>query len=151
MTSKNSRASADAETSAALPTPNVLADLPRQQMALLAQSASALLRASEAMRKVQQQAAQRATAQHEQAAQRLRAPCDFNELLAIHGELLRFNWQEATQYWQQMAGAALKVQADLVGSTGQALDSGGEPTLDALQKAFEASLNGSATGAGAPH
>lgn len=145
MTAKTTRNSTASEAAGAALAPlNLLADLPRRQMALITQSASALLRASEAMRKVQEQAAHRASAQHEEAAERLRAPCDFNELMAIQAELLRFNLQEAAQYWQQLANAALKVQVDLVGSAGQALDPGGEPTLDSLQRAFEASLDGGA-------
>lgn len=152
MTAKTSHsASPKQSASASLARLGFLADLPRQQMALMTQSASAWLRASETVRKVQQQAAHRASAQHLEAAERLRGPCDFNELMAIQTELLRFNPQEVAQYWQQIANAALKVQADLVGSASQTLHAGGEPTLDSLQRAFEASLNGAATGASAPH
>jgi hypothetical protein len=153
MTAKTSRSSSSTESSdaASFTSLGLLADLPRQQMALMTQSATALLRASESVRKVQQQTAHRATAQHQEIAERLRAPCDFNELLTIQSELLRFNIQEATQYWQQIVTAALKAQADLVGTAGQALDPGGEPTLDSLQRVFEASLNGSAASGTAAH
>jgi Phasin protein len=153
MTAKTSRsASSEATTPASTPPLGLLADLPRQQMALITQSASALMRASESVRKVQQQAAHRASAQHQQVAERLRGPCDFNELMAIQSELLRFNMQEAAQYWQQIATAAFRAQADLVGTAGQALEAGaGEPTLDSLQKAFEASLNSSASSASSTH
>jgi hypothetical protein len=152
MTAKTSRStSTETSDSASLAPLGMLADLPRQQMALMTQSASALLRASESVRKVQQQAAHRASAQHQEIAERLRAPCDFNELMSIQGELLRFNIQEATQYWQQIVTATLKAQADLVGTAGQALDPGGEPTLDSLQRVFEASLNGAAATGSAAH
>jgi phasin protein len=153
MTTKTSRGTSGETTASVSATPlGLLADLPRQQMALITQSASALLRASESVRKVQQQAAHRASAQHQEIAERLRAPCDFSELMAIQTELLRFNVQEAAQYWQQIATAAFKAQADLVGTAGQALEaSGDEPTLDSLQRAFEASLNGSASTAGPSH
>jgi hypothetical protein len=153
MTAKTARTSSTEETtvSATLAPLNLLADLPRQQMALITQSTSALLRASESMRKVQQQAAHRAFTQHEQASERLRAPCDFNELMTIQSELLRFNMQEAAQYWQQIASAALRIPVELAGSASQVMASGSEPTLESLQKAFEASLNGAANGATAPH
>jgi Phasin protein. len=152
MTAKTSRnAGTDNAAGAVLAPLNFLADLPRQQMALLTRSAVALLRASETVRKVQQQAAHRASTQHQEAAERLRAPCDFNELLTVQAELLRFNMQEAAQYWQQMAGAALKVQMDLVGSAGEVLEAGSEPTLDSLQKAFAASLDGGTTQATTAH
>jgi hypothetical protein len=153
MTAKTSRTAATEDAANATLAPlNFLADLPRQQLALMTQSATALLRASESMRKVQQQAAHRASAQHEQAAERLRAPCDFNELMTIQSELLRFNLQEAVQYWQQIASAALKIPVELAGSASQILETAGsDPTLDSLQKAFEASLNGAATGMGTAH
>ena len=153
MTAKTSRStSGETTTSAAMAPLGVLADLPRQQMAFITQSASALMRASESVRKVQQEAARRASAQHQEVAERLRAPCDLNELMALQTELLRFNLQEAAQYWQQIATAAFRAQADLVGTAGRALDTGGgEPTLDSLQRAFEASLSGGAGGASAAH
>ena len=152
MTAKTSRgATSETATAASFAPLAVFSDLPRQQMALMTQSASAMLRASESVRKVQQQAAHRASLQHQEMAERLRAPCDFSELMAIQAELLRFNLQEAAQYWQQITTAALKAQADLVGSAGQALAAEGEPTLDTLQRVFEASLNGTAAGSGAAH
>ena len=82
---------------------NMLADLPRRQLALLTQSTSALL--------------------------------------SMQAELFRFGLQ-AAQYWQQLATAGLKVQADLVKTAGQGeLESAPEPTLDSLQRAFEATLD----------
>jgi hypothetical protein len=144
MSSKDSRsASTDDDTGSAVLAPlNLLADLPRRQLALLSQQASAVFRASEAVRKIQQQAAHRASVHHDEVTERLRAPCDFNELLAIQAELMRFNMQEAAQYWQQVTSAALRTQADLVSTAGEMLDSGSEPSLDSLQRAFAASLNG---------
>lgn len=148
MTSRNPRASAT-DGNGALPAPlTLLADLPRRQMALATQSASALLRGSEALRKIQQQAAHRASVHHEEAVERLREPCDFNDLLSIQADLLRFNLQEMTQYWQQVASAALKVQVDMVGTAGHAADNGPDPALDLLQRAFAESLD---SGAQAPH
>lgn len=147
MTSRNSRATAT-DDSGALPAPlALLADLPRRQMALATQSASALFRGSEALRKIQQQAAHRASVHHEEAVERLREPCDFNDLLSIQADLLRFNLQEMTQYWQQVASAALKVQVDMVGTAGEAADNGPDPTLDLLQRAFAESLNSGAQAA----
>ncbi len=39
----------------------------------------------------------------------------------------------------------LKLQSEMISGAGQVLDPGTEPTLDALQRAFAATLNGSAT------
>lgn len=148
MTSKT-RSTTSPETGNAMLAPmNYLADLPRKQLALMTQSTSALFRGSEAMRKIQQQTAHRAAAHQDEVRERLRSPCDLAELLSIQGELMRFNLQEAAQYWQQLTDAALKVQADLVSRVAE--DAQGEPTLDSLQRAFQASLSAGA-GATAAH
>jgi hypothetical protein len=148
MTSKT-RSTTSPETGNAMLAPmNYLADLPRKQLALMTQSTSALFRGSEAMRKIQQQTAHRAAAHQDEVRERLRSPCDLAELLSIQGELMRFNLQEAAQYWQQLTDAALKVQADVVSRVAE--DAQGEPTLDSLQRAFQASLSAGA-GATAAH
>ena len=152
MSTRNSRADGDTpNTAAALAPLNFMADLPRRQLALMNRSFSVLYRSSEALRKVQQQAAHRATARHEQAAERLRGQCDFAELMSIQTELLRSGLEEAAQYWQQLASAVLKVQVEMAGTTSEVLDSGSEPTLEALQQAFEASLNGAGNAAPTAH
>ena len=152
MASKTRSNHTSPETGNAMTAPmtpmNYLADLPRKQLALMTQSASALFRGSEAMRKIQQQAAHRAALHQDEVTERLHAPCDFSELLAIQGELLRFNLQEAAQYWQQLTDAALKVQADVVSRVAE--DAQAEPTLDSLQRAFQASLS-AGTGSTAAH
>jgi hypothetical protein len=126
----------------------VWADLPRRQLALMTHSATALFRGSQELRRIQQEAALRATQHHEEAAERLREPCDFSDLVALQAELVRFNLQEAANYWNQLANAAFKLQADMVSSAGEAVMEGAsEPTLESLQRAFEATLNG--TGAAA--
>lgn len=142
MSSRNARSADDAQAAAWSPL-NILADLPRKQLELMARSATVAYRGSETLRKVQQQAAHRASVHHEEVAQKLRAPCDLSDVWAIQADLLRFNMQEAAHYWQQMASTALKIQVDLVGSAGEALDTGTEPSLEALQQAFAASLDGS--------
>lgn len=145
MTSSNTRSTSADDAQATAWTPmNMLADLPRKQLELLTRSTTALLRGSEAMRKVQQQVAHRALLHHEEATEKLHGPCDLGEVWAVQLDLLRFNVQEAAQYWQQLAGAALKVQVEMVGSAGEALDTGSEPSLEALQQAFAASLDGGA-------
>jgi hypothetical protein len=152
MSTRNPRATtAEEQQNAVLAPLNMLADLPRRQMALAAQSTSAVLRASESLRKVQQQAAHRALLQHEEVAERLRGPCDFNELLSIQAELLRFNMQTAAEYWQQVMTAALKAQSEVVSSAGEVLDAGGEPTLYTLQRAFADSLHGTSAEASSTH
>jgi hypothetical protein len=111
-------------TAAALAPWNLLSDLGRQQFALATESACAMFRGSEAMRKVQQEAAHHSSEHHEAAAQKLRGPCAPAELLAIQSDLLRFDMQEAAQYWQQMADAALKAQLEMMGCASQMFNAG---------------------------
>lgn len=165
MSTRNSRGASDATTGSddnGSPSPlkmmtdsasplKMMADLPQRQLAMLSQSASAWYRGSEAVRQIQQQAAKRASLQHEQAAQRLRGSRDFGELMAVQADLLRFNLQESAHYWQQMATALLKAQSEMISGAGAILDPGTEPTLDALQRAFAETLNGGASAEGATH
>jgi hypothetical protein len=153
MTSRNPRSNStgDVQQATAWTPLNILADLPRKQLELMTRSATAVYRGSEAMRKIQQQAAHRASAHHEEAAEKLRGHCDLSEVFAIQADLLRFNLQEAASYWRQLASTALKVQVEMVGSAGEVLDTGSEPSLEALQQAFAASLRGSADATAARH
>jgi len=154
MTAKPSRSASVGDAATDISTaPNLLTDLPRRQMALLSQSASAIYRGSEAVRQIQQQAAQRAAEHHQEAMEKLRGTRDFNEVMAIQAELLRYNLQESAQYWQQLTSAVLKLQAEMISGAGQMDDPGAEPTLGGLQRAFAATLNGEAPEAAeaAPH
>jgi hypothetical protein len=117
------------------------ADLPRRQLALMTYSATALFRGSQEVRRIQQETARRAMEHHEQAAERLSEPCDFSDLVALQAELVRFNVHEVAHYWSQLANAALKLQADMVTSAGEAVMEGAsEPSLESLQRAFAATL-----------
>jgi hypothetical protein len=147
MTVKGSRANPARQNTESQFTPaNFLTELPRRQLALMAQSASALLRGSQELRQIQQEAAQRATEHFEEAIARLRSDCDYNDLLAVQAELLRFNVQETAQFWQQLATAGMKMQAEMVSSAREAaLEGGGDATFDSLQRVFAATLNGSGT------
>jgi len=108
---------------------NLLADLGRQQLALATESACAMFRGSEAMRKIQQQAAQQASEHHQAVAQKLRGPCEPTDLLAIQSDLLRFNLQGAALYWQQLGVATLKTQVEMMSCASQmrATESASEP------------------------
>lgn len=125
---------------------NLLANLGRLQFALMADSASAMFRGAEAIRKVQQQAAHQASAHHEAAAQKLRDPREPAELLAIESDLLRFDMQEAAHYWQQIATAMMKAQLEMMGCTSHLLGSsagdGFKPAIEAWQASLSASLDG---------
>ena len=148
MSTRSSRAGGARSSSAEFANPLAAwADLPRRQLALMTHSATAVFRVSQELRRIQQEAAARATQHHEEAAQRLAQPCDFSDLMAVQAELVNFNLQEAANYWNQLATAALKLQADVAGSVGEAvMDGASEPTLESLQRAFEQTLHGSFDG-----
>lgn len=152
MASKNSRASAPGAAASNTPM-NVWSELPRRQMALMSQSAAAIYRGSQAMRQLQQDAAQRALANQQQVTQRLLEPLDPAALMQLQTDLLRFHFQEGMQYWQQLAATAVKVQQDMVSGAAEVMDTGAEPSLDVLQRVFEASLDqtAAATGSATAH
>lgn len=91
------------------------ADLPRQLMAVAGEAACATLRGLEAIRNVQIEAARQSFAHHNDAFARLRQPLAPGALLAVQAELLQSDFAEATAYWQQLAAAALEMQAELAG------------------------------------
>lgn len=91
-------------------------DLPRQQMAAAAQACCAVFRGFEAIRRMQQMAAHQALAHHQAVAERLKEPCQPMDLVAIQAEMVQFDMQGATLYWQQLAGAMAAMQRELLGS-----------------------------------
>jgi hypothetical protein len=102
---------------------NMLADLARQQLAVTTENTGAIFRGSEAMRKIQLNAAHEASVHHAQAAQKLRASsCQPADLLAIQSELMRVDMQGAGQYWQQLASAALQTQMEMMTSVSRMFD-----------------------------
>lgn len=150
MSTKASRQASPHEAGSAGSAPwNLLADLGRQQFALATENASALFRGSEAVRKIQQEAAHEALLRHEAVAQKLRAGCEPGDLLALQSDLLRFDLQGATQYWQQLAAAAFQTQVEMMGCASRVLGtesgSGFKPALEAWQSVFAGSHNGSAS------
>ncbi|WP_421955297.1 phasin family protein [Polaromonas sp.] len=149
MSTKTSHAAPSTEAMTARSAPwNLLADLGRQQLILATESACAVFRGSEAMRKIQQQAAHHASVHHEAVAQKLRSQSEPSDWLAIQSELMRFDLQGATQYWQQLAAAMIKTQVDMATCGTHLLhtapENGLKPALEAWQAILHNSLNGTA-------
>lgn len=122
---------------------NFLAELGRQQLAVAADAACAMFRGSEAIRTIQQQAAHEASLRHQAAAQKLHGSCAPADLLAIQSELLRFDLQGATQYWQQITTAALQSQIEMMASASHLLtdeqNGGWKAALENFQTAMASS------------
>lgn len=89
-------------------------DVPRQQMSLATESACAMFRGFESMRKIQEHAAHEALQHYSDAADKLRQAGEPAQWVAIQADLLRFDFEGATQYWQQLGAAAMDMQRELM-------------------------------------
>jgi hypothetical protein len=117
-----------------------LPDVSRQQLAMLTEISCALFRCSEAMRKIQQQAAHHASLRHEAAMKKLRAHCTTADLLDIQSELLHFDMERASQYWQQLAAVAMQTPVEIMTSVSHLRDSPVATSLSSTLNAFQAAL-----------
>jgi len=95
-------------------------DLPRQQLAACTQACCAMFRGFEAVRRVQQKTAHQALAHHQAIADMLKEPCHPMDLVAMQAEMVRFDMQGATMYWQQLASAIFEMQRELLGNAASA-------------------------------
>ena len=156
MSTKTSRAASSSEAVFPVSAPwNMLGDLGCQQMILATEIASAVFRGSEAMRKIQQQAAHDASLQHDAIAQKLRNQSGPSDLLAIQAEMMRFGLQSVAQYWQQLTAAMVKTHGEMADCTSQVLQAAPEhglkPAIEAWQSVLFNSLNGSANHQASTH
>jgi len=115
-----------------------LADFGREQLAVMMEASAAMFRGFEAMRGIQQQAAQQASARHESAANRMRATCGPHDLMTIPFGLLQENLQSATRYWQEFAAAALETQTEIMGCAGHLINTDAMLETASAVEAFEA-------------
>lgn len=146
MTAKNHRSVAAREAAVVASAPfELLTEFGRQQLAIAAEGACALFRGSENMRRIQQQAAHQACSHYEAAAQKLRGMPDAAGLMSIPSDLLRFDLQEASHYWQQLAETALKTHIDMMGAAGQMLSVGASSGLKPALQAWQTALASPAT------
>ena len=94
----------------------------RQQMAATSESARTIYRGFEAMRRIQEQAARAAAERHGAAAQNLRKREGTSDLAVMQGELLREDLAAAATYWQDLAGAVLEMNTELVNCAAKIVD-----------------------------
>jgi hypothetical protein len=122
-TKRNAQAAPAAATPAE--TWNAALDLPRQQMTLATEGACAMFQGFESMRRIQEQAAHEALMHYTKAAQRLKEANDLAQLLEIQAELMRFDLDGATRYWQQIGEVAVVMQNELANRFGHLANNGG--------------------------
>lgn len=122
------------------PSPHPLPDLIRQQLAMVMETTCVFFRGAEALCKIQRQAAHHAGLRHESAMQKLIASCTPISLLEIQSELLRFDLEEATQYWQELAAVALQSQVELMTSASHLRDSPASQNMQSTLSTFRTAL-----------
>ena len=115
-----------------------LADFGREQLAVMMDASAAMFRGFEAMRLIQQQAAQQASARHQSAASQMRengAPAD---VMSIPFSLLQEDLQSATRYWQELAAAALETQTEMMCCAGHLVNTDAALETASAVEAFNA-------------
>lgn len=123
MTTRKIRPAARPAAATAATPLSTQADAGRQQMAVASESTDAVLRGFEAICKINDRALQGALARFTTAAGKYETPREPLELLAIPGELVRMQFEGAASYWQELSGAALEMQAELLGCSSHLVDS----------------------------
>jgi class 3 adenylate cyclase len=113
-TKRNSGSPATAPAASPEAAWDAASDLSRQQMTLAAESACAVFRGFESMRKIQEKAAHQALQHYSRAADKLREASGPAQLMQIQAELMRFDLEGATQYWQQLGAVAADMQRELM-------------------------------------
>ena len=103
--------------------PSFLGDFGRQQMATAVDASCAMQRGFESVRRIQQGAAHAALARHKAAAQKLHGGCDASQLQALQAALWQGDLQAANQYWQELGGALLEMQTEMMGCASHLVDS----------------------------
>jgi len=101
---------------------NAALELPRQQLTFATESACAMFHGFEAMRRIQQKAAHEALVQYSNAAKRLKEAKEPAQLLEIQADLMRFDFDGATQYWRQIGAVVVDMQQDLVTRLGHVVE-----------------------------
>lgn len=117
---------------------NLLTEFGRQQLAVAAQSASAMYRTREVIRTVQRQAAHEASVRHAETARKLRASCTPGDFLTLQSELIRGNIQGASQYWQQLSNLAMQTQLEIMASMSHAIEGEAGVGVKSVLQAFQA-------------
>lgn len=108
-------AAAAAPTAAGNTVLDVLADCSREQFAMCMEASGALSRGFEAMRAIQQRAAQETAARQQAAARRWRDAARAGEWMALPWSIWQDELAGAARCWQELAAAALEAQTEVLG------------------------------------
>lgn len=117
--------------------PSFLMEMGRHQLALVAEGTRALCRRSEALRKIQQEAAHNASVFHAETGEKLFSLRDPGELMSIQSELMRFALRSASNYWQQIFANAMNTPVEMMACIGHVLQSEKEHGVKTPLEAFQ--------------
>lgn len=92
------------------------------QVAVAAEAASAVWSGLRAMRSIHEEALRDALRRQADATRKLGAAPTADDWMAWQAELLRDEFEAATRYWQQVAGAALEMNSELLGCGAHLVD-----------------------------
>lgn len=96
--------------------PTLVADYAREQFAMAMEASAAFFGGLEAMRRIQQRAAELTSARHREAAKVLRRTAVPSDLMLVPFELWRSDLEAAARCWQELAGAVLEAQTEAIGA-----------------------------------
>lgn len=99
-----------------------LADWTRQQAAVTSETLAVLRRGFDTVRQIQQDTARQASERHAGAAKALSQPGSPERVLALQVDLLRQDFEATARAWQQLAGAALETNTELLACALQCVD-----------------------------
>lgn len=102
---------------------NLAADFGKQQMAVATESAGAIFRGFDAVRKVQQEAGERAMTRRSALLEKMKAANEPMHLLALQTQLMAVDAENTSQYWQDLSAAAMEMQSELLGCCNHLVDS----------------------------
>ena len=82
-----------------------------------------MCRGLEAMRKVQEQAGQRAMARHSAVLEKMKQASEPAQLMTLQSQLLAVDAENASRYWQDLGAAAMEMQTEMLGCCSHLVDS----------------------------
>lgn len=107
----------------------LLGELGQHQLAVAAQSASALFRGFDALRAAQQETVHEAASQYLAAARLMCAPYQPAEVMAVESELLESDAEDVGSYWQKLTTTALQSQVELMSNASRFLNGATGPGM----------------------
>ena len=111
MASKTPKTRAASAAAAVSSTPDVALSLSQDQMQALIGLTDVLFKGAEEMRRCQMEAAHQAREHHEHTQARVAKARTPAELIELQTELLRFDLESSSRYWQQLAAICVATQA----------------------------------------